>query len=73
MLAKEKLDKSLKSSVVDTSSSLERYAYLPAVSQPLPPIPTSKVQVKSVLYCNRFLRSRVISLDQIRRHENMSS
>jgi len=44
MLAKEKLDRSLRYGVVDTSSSLEKYQYLPAVSQPLPPITTSKIQ-----------------------------
>ena len=47
MLAKEKLDRSLRYGVVDTSSSLEKYQYLPAVSQPLPPITTSKIQVNS--------------------------
>ena len=53
MLAKEKLDRSLRSGVVDTSSSLEKYAYLPAASEPLPPISTSKVQVLPLItqYC----------------------
>ena len=50
MIAKEKVDRSLRFGVVDTSSSLEKYQYLPAVTQPLPPITMPRVQVNSFFH-----------------------
>eukprot|EP00795_Rhopilema_esculentum_P013505 gene13505-4385_t len=43
-LAKEKLERSLKSGFVDTSSTLERYTCMQSSPEPLPPIPSFKVQ-----------------------------
>ena len=45
MIARQKLAQSLKSGYVDTSSELERYFKRPESLEPLPPIPSTKVQV----------------------------
>eukprot|EP00112_Aurelia_sp_Birch-Aquarium-sp1_P006293 Seg1697.10_Seg1697.9 transcript_id=Seg1697.10_Seg1697.9/GoldUCD/mRNA.D3Y31 product="Spermatogenesis-associated protein 17" protein_id=Seg1697.10_Seg1697.9/GoldUCD/D3Y31 len=44
MIARQKLARSLKSGYVDTSSELDRYLKRPESPEPLPPIPSTKVQ-----------------------------